>query len=331
MRLHSPREDILAAASAARSAKADLLISIGGGSVTDGTKAVNLCLDQNITEVQHFDKYVAKKDSKNPKWTYNKTISQIAIPTTLSAGEFTSIAGVTSLQLGHKQGFSHVGLQPVCVILDPELTLHTPEWLWLSTGVRSVDHCAEAICSINGHHLSTAVASGALRLLAQSLPKTKADPGDIDARLQCQIGSWQAIRTLMMGIHYGASHAIGHVQGAVANIPHGYTSCINLPYVLEYNQPEIPEKCAIVAECLGAPAGTSAAEAMDAFIRHCGLPRTLSDVNFPMDKFDLVCEGAMKDPWTACNPRKLATSEDVKIIMSMARDGKPNGTIKCRL
>ena len=325
MRSHSPREDVLLAAAAARSAGADLLISIGGGSVTDGTKAINLCLDQNITEIEQLDKYIVTKSYfETPNWVRKGCISQIAIPTTLSAGEFTHIAGVTSRQLGVKQGIAHPGLQPICVIFDPELTLHTPEWLWLSTGIRSVDHCTEAICSINGGHLSTAVASGALRLLAKALPKTKADPSDIDARLQCQIGSWQAIQTLMMGVHYGGSHAIGHVQGGTANIPHGYTSCINLPYILEYNQPEIPDKCSTVAECLGAGPGISAAEAMDALIRGCGMPRTLSDVDFPMDKFELVCEVSMKDPWTHCNPRKIASPEDVKIIMSMARDGEPN-------
>ena len=325
MRSHSPREDVLSAAAAARSAGADLLISIGGGSVTDGTKAINLCLDQNITEVEQLDKYIVRKSYfETPNWVHNGSISQIAIPTTLSAGEFTNIADIRSLQLGVKQGIAHPGLQPICVIFDPELTLHTPEWLWLSTGIRSVDHCAEAICSTNSNHLSTAVASGALRLLAKALPKTKEDPSDIDARLQCQIGSWQAIQTLMMGVHYGGSHAIGHVQGATANIPNGYTSCINLPYILEYNQPEIPDKCLIIAECLGAGPGISAAEAMDSLIRGCGMPRTLSDVDFPMDKFDLVCEMSMKSKSLAYSPRAIASPEDVNIIMSMARDGKPN-------
>lgn len=332
MRSHSPREDVLSAAAAARAAGADLLISIGGGSVTDGTKAVNLCLDQNITDVEQFDKYLVRKSFfEAPNWNYKKSVLQIAIPTTLSAGEFTFIAGVTNLQTGVKEAISHPELQPISVILDPELTLHTPEWLWLSTGIRSVDHCAEAICSINGTHLSTVVASGALRLLAKALPKTKADSNDIDARLQCQIGSWQAIQTLLMGVEYGGSHSIGHVQGGTASIPHGYTSCINLPYILEYNEPEIPEKCSIVSECLGAGPDVSAAEAMDALIRGCGMPRTLSDVDFPMDKFNLVCELSMKDPWTASNPRKLASPEDVKIIMTMARDGKPNKEAMMRL
>lgn len=324
MRAHCPREDVLSATLAARQAQADLLVSIGGGSVTDGTKAVNMCLDQNISEVEEFDAYIGKSFFGPPEWEHNKSISQIAIPTTLSAGEFTHIAGVTDKKVNHKQIFANPEMQPISVIFDPELSVHTPNWLWLSTGIRSVDHCTEAICSINGHAYSEAVASGALRLLCNALPKTKLNPEDVASRLECQIGCWQAIQTLMMGVHYGASHAIGHVLGGTANIPHGYTSCINLPYVLEYNEPVIPEKCKIVADCLGVKNGASASQAMDSFIRGCGMPRTLADVDFPIGRFTEVCEKSMLDPWTATNPRPLKSPQDIAIIMGMARDGKSN-------
>ena len=295
--------------------------------MTDGTKAINMALERNLTEVDQFDNYIGKSFFGPDEWSHSGAMRQVAVPTTLSAGEFTHISGVTSLQLEHKQLYANSKLQPCTVIFDPELSVHTPEWLWLSTGIRSVDHSAEAMCSINGTHLSMAVASSALRLLSSALPKTKADPTDIDARLKCQIGCWQAVSTLMMGVHYGGSHAIGHVLGGTADIPHGYTSCINLPYVLEYNEPEIPEQCVAVAEALGSAdpsAPLAAAHAMDKLIRDLGMPRTLSDVEFPMDKFDQVCELSMSDPWTGTNPRPIASPEDVKTILTMAKEGKPN-------
>lgn len=327
MGAHSPRKDVLSAADAARAANADLLVSIGGGSVTDGTKAVNMCIEKNVKSVDDFDALVGKSFFGPPEWEHTgKAPKQIAIPTTLSAGEFTPIAGVTDTRnpdKSHKELFCHpLHMQPVCVIFDPALSVHTPEWLWLSTGIRSVDHCTEAICSINGHHLSTAVASSALSLLAKALPKTKANKNDLDARVQCQIGCWQAITTLTMGVHYGGSHAIGHILGGTADVPHGYTSCINLPYVLEYNKVEIPDKVATVANALGSD--KSGDVAMDALIRGLGMPRTLGDVDFPMDKLDLCAEYSMKDPWTATNPRPLKTPADVKIILDMAKNGTPN-------
>ena len=122
------------------------------------------------------------------------------------------------------------------------------------SGVERTNHEATAPPHL---HLHTSTSTC---LFAKALPKTKADPSDIDARLQCQIGSWQAIQTLMMGVNYGGSHAIGHVQGGTATLMATHL-CINLPYILEYNQPEIPDKCSIVAECLGAGPGISAADA----------------------------------------------------------------------
>jgi alcohol dehydrogenase class IV len=64
----------------------------------------------------------------------------VAIPTTLSGGEFTQICGVTNTDVSppRKEGFVHALLRPTHVLLDPSLTVHTPEWLFLSTGVRAV-------------------------------------------------------------------------------------------------------------------------------------------------------------------------------------------------
>lgn len=126
-----------------------------------------------------------------------------------------------------------------------------------------------------------------------------------------------------MRVHYGASHAIGHVLGGTANVPHGYTSCVNLPYVLKYNEGAIPEKCAAVARAFGRP-GEPACDVVDAFIRGLGMPRTLGDVGFPMEQLAQVAELSMKDPWIHTNPRKIAGPDDVRVILEMARDGQPN-------
>lgn len=328
---HTPREDVLSAAAAAREAGADLLVSIGGGSVTDGTKAVNLCLDRDVRTVAGLDRYVGQDVFGPDEYAMGGGVRHVAVPTTLSAGEFTRIVGVTNKATEHKELFAHTQIQPCSVIFDPELSLHTPEWLWLSTGIRSVDHATEALCSINANPYSSSVAAAALRLLAAALPKTKANPHDLQARLECQIGCWQAVSTVMMGVHYGASHAIGHVLGGTADVPHGYTSCINLPYVLQYNAEAIPGQCRAVADALGAGPGETAAEAMDALIRGLGMPRTLSDVDFPEGRFEQVCELSMKDPWTLTNPRPITSPDDVRVILEMARDGVPNSSRMAQL
>ena len=80
------------------------------------------------------------------------------MPTTLSAGEFSAISGVTDERHHVKELFRHPGIIPAAVILDPALTLHTPEWLFLSTGIRAVDHCVEGICAAEAHPFADAQA-----------------------------------------------------------------------------------------------------------------------------------------------------------------------------
>jgi alcohol dehydrogenase class IV len=143
----------------------------------------------------------------------------ICIPTTLSGGEFNALSGVTDEKTLHKQGYQHRLMAPVAVILDPAITVHTPHWLWLSTGVRSVDHAVETLASTRSNPFCDGVADSALRLLAEGLPRAKADPGDLDGRLKCQIGAWQSMIPIVGGVPMGASHAIGHVLGGACDVP----------------------------------------------------------------------------------------------------------------
>ena len=164
------------------------------------------------------------------------TVPQVTVPTTLSAGEFSAIAGVTDERHRVKELIRHPGIIPRTVVLDPAVTVHTPEWLWLSTGIRAVDHCVEGICSGEANPYADAQALHGLSLLARGLPRVKADPSDLEARLDCQIGSWLSMGPLASGVPMGASHGIGYVLGAMFDIPHGHTSCIMLPAVMRWNK-----------------------------------------------------------------------------------------------
>ena len=161
------------------------------------------------------------------------------------------------------------------MILDPAITVHTPEWLFLSTGIRAVDHCVEGICSNEAHPYADAQALRGLTLLARGLPRVKADPSDLQARLDCQLGSWLSMGPLASGVPMGASHGIGYVLGAVFDIPHGHTSCIMLPAVMRWNKSVNAEKQALVAAAMGHP-GEDAGDVLDAFIAGLGMPRSLA-------------------------------------------------------
>ena len=186
---HTPRTDVVAAANMAREAGADLIVTLGSGSVTDAAKMVGLCLGNNITAPEQLDLYrarVAADGTAQRPPVKPPGVRMIAIPTTLSAGEFSAGAGCTDTARHVKESYSHPQMIPRTVILDPAAAEPTPEWLFLSTGIRAVDHAVEDICSIDGQPISEGAAYHALRLLGKGLPAVKADSGDREARLDCQ-------------------------------------------------------------------------------------------------------------------------------------------------
>jgi maleylacetate reductase len=206
---------------------------------------------------------------------------------------------------------------PRAAILDPAVTLHTPQWLWLSTGIRAVDHCVEGLCSCEAHPYADAQALKGLSMLAQALPRVKADPRDLDARMDCQIGTWLSMGPLSSGVPMGASHGIGYVLGAVFDVPHGYTSCVMLPSVMRWNKPDNAKRQALVAAAMGQP-GKDAADVLDDFIRSLGMPRSLQDVRIGPEHFDRIAELAMATPWIPRNPRRIDGPAQVREILLLA-------------
>jgi maleylacetate reductase len=311
MPAHSPRSAVIAAAEQAREARADLIVTLGGGSITDGAKAVQLCLANDIRTPADMDRIRGQSDVKPP------TVRQISIPTTLSAGEFSAIAGVTNEETKVKEMFRHPLTIPQAVVLDPEVTRHTPMWLLLSTGIRAVDHCVEGVCSNESTEYSNASSLHGLSLLVRGLPRVKADPSDMAARLDCQTGSWLSMAGIAAGVPMGASHGIGYVLGAVFDVPHGHTSCIMLPSVMRWNRPANADRQALIATAMGHP-GKDAGDVLDQFIRGLDMPRSLSDVKIGREHFDRIAKQAMGTPWVPRNPRPIPTPAEVKEILELA-------------
>ena len=317
---HTPREAVIAAAAQAREAKADLIVTLGGGSITDGAKAVQLCLANDIRSAADLDRVRSVKQADGtmgPPPMNPPTVRQISVPTTLSAGEFSAISGVTDERTKVKELFRHPGIIPQAVALDPAVTVHTPMWLWLSTGIRAVDHCVEGVCSGEANPYGDASALHGLSLLARGLPRVKADPGDLQARLDCQLGSWLSMGPLAGGVPMGASHGIGYVLGAVFDIPHGHTSCIMLPSVMRWNKSANAERQALISAAMGHP-GRDAGDVLDEFIRGLGMPRSLSEVNVGKEHFERIATQSMGTPWIPRNPRRIEGPPQVMEILEMA-------------
>jgi maleylacetate reductase len=312
---HTPREAVIAASEQARAADADLIVTVGGGSITDGAKAVQLCLANNIRTAEDIERLKASKGVVPAMEA--PTVRQISVPTTIAGGEFSAIAGVTNQQTKVKELLRHDLVMPRAAILDPAVTVHTPEWLFLSTGIRAVDHCVEGLCSREAHPYTDAQAVKGLSMLAQALPRVKADAKDLDARMDCQIGTWLSMGALSAGVPMGGSHGIGYVLGAAFGVPHGYTSCVMLPAVMRWNKPDNAERQELVSAAMGHP-GEDAAEVLDWFIRDLGMPRSLQEVKIGPEHFDRIAEQAMGTPWIPRNPRKIDSPAQVREILLLA-------------
>lgn len=317
---HTPRIDVVAAANAAREAGADLILTAGGGSVTDAAKMVCLCLANDVTDPAQLDAYRIRiaADGKSVRPAYKApTVGSVIVPTTLSAGEFAAGAGCTDTVRQVKEAYAHPKAFPRTVILDPAVTVHTPAWLWLSTGIRAVDHAVEDLCSVNAKPFSDGTSLHALRLLGAGLLAVKADPANRAARLDCQLGAWMSIIGSSAGVEKGASHGIGHVLGGTAGVPHGYTSCVMLPHVLRFNQSVNGERQKWVSEALGRP-GVPAAEVLSELIGALGLPRTLREVGVKPEMLDRIAEESMHDRWVHTNPRKIEGPHVVRTLLDAA-------------
>ena len=325
---HVHRESVLRAAAAARDIGADGIVSFGGGTPNDTAKAVLLALADEVTEHSHFDR-------QRVKFTYpasvevppvrGTTLPMVAISTTLSGGEFTHFAGITDERRKVKDLYIDTKLAAKAVFLDPELTLHTPLWLWLSTGMRAVDHCIEALCSTTAHPFTDGLATHALRLLNRQLRACKAAPENLEVRTQAQLAAWMSVCGLA-NVTVGLSHGIGHQLGARNNVPHGHTSCVMMPAVMDYNKNHVGDRQAWIADVMDcdlhdvSPTQAAAAgrDAVVQLVRDLALPSRLRDVGVGREDFAAIAHDAMQDLVVATNPRPVTSVEDVIELLEAA-------------
>lgn len=316
---HVPRESVIALVETMRDTDADLVLTVGGGTCIDSVKMALLCLAENITEADQLEKFAIRVNESGERETpfvRNPPIRQIVAPTTLSGAEFSDLSGCVDTSSQVKQLFSGTEICPATVILDPEITVHTPDDLWLSTGVRAIDHAVETLCSTGAMSLTDAGALHAIRLLGETLLINKTEPDNLEKRLDSQTAIPLAC-TGLNRVPYGASHGIGHQLGAVAGVPHGYTSCILLPHVMAYNLSATGDKQQLISEVLGAP-DIRAGELIAKIIKDLGMPTRLRDVGVKEDHFQAIAEGSLLNAWVRANPQPIDQVEQVLQILEAA-------------
>lgn len=267
MRAHAPRVDVDAAIATVGECDADLLIGYGGSSVTDATKIV------------------AVRSRAEP-------IPHVLVPTTLSSGEWTPASGMTGDVPGVKTYVVDPAMAPFAIVLDPVITLDTPRDLWLSTGMKAIDHACEAMWGPRAHPVTDTLAIQAVRTLRRALPRTAAVPDDLEARLDAQIAGWMSMAGVV-NVRVHLSHTLGHQIGARWDVPHGITSGITLPPVMRYVEAENPVGVATVAAAFDAASVAAGADAITTLVADLGLPTRLRDVGADPADFPAVAQATL--------------------------------------
>lgn len=316
---HAPRECAVAAADLARRAGADLLLAVGGGSVIDAAKAALLCLRHGYTTTDQLEPHanVRIPDNGHAPTDAHQWRRLIAVPTTLSAAEFASTAGLTEPSRGLKQAFSNPMQMPQAVILDPAMTLSTPPRLLKSTGMKAIDHAAERLTSKAANDYSNVVSESALHLLAEGLARLDRYPEDLSLRSRLQYGMFMSMSGAAAGVAVNVSHALGHVLGGHSRVPHGETTGLVLPSVLTWNREFTGEAQARIASALGA-SSVDAAVAIRSLAQQLLLPTRLRDVGVARNQLSELARKAMHEPLLANSSRPVEGPADLEAILESA-------------
>ncbi|KAF2767452.1 Dehydroquinate synthase-like protein [Teratosphaeria nubilosa] len=326
---HSPYSDVVEIAHLLQNTDADCLLSIGSSSYNDASKIASKLANTLLPGSTDTDMEAIVDQEKGKATTNDAKVKVIQAPTSLSAAEWNGTASATNSD-GKKQHFglaSHKEGAPDLIVMDPELASTAPETLWLSSGVRCVDHCIEIACNKDCKPEDQAVALAGLSKMLKGLLQYKQGIGEDRQKFvrgisEAQKGSREAIQALIVSNNtLGPSHAIGHQLGSVAGVMHGMTSCILLAPTMRYSAETWPRTREVQAKILKVFNETlgwqesNAADALTKFVEQLGLPTRLSEVGVTdQPQIEKVAEKALTDIWGGGKPQITEKEEVMKIL-----------------
>lgn len=323
----APLSTAVEAARMALENEADTLVGVGGSTISDAARMIAVMMADGILSEERLRDLGHQFDGMlEPDLTGKDLPLQVSLPTTLSAGEFNQGGGnILDDRAGHKIRVRHPRLYADLIVLDPDLAMDTPDWLWLSTGVKALDHCIERLYCKGNQPAIDATSLMAAELLFNNLPKSAERFRDHDARLRCLMAAWMS----MMGatsVGSGLSHGLGHVIGVKYSVGHGYTSCVTQPYVMEFNRPASADKQALLARAAGIDirgmsdeaAAEAAAQVVSEFIMELGMPHRLRDLEIPREDFAEIAALTLRDGAGRNNPVPITSEEQVLAVLEKA-------------
>jgi len=324
----APLASAVAATQLALECGADTLVGVGGSTISDAARMIAVMMVEGLTSEEAVR---ARTDAHwrlaCPDLSARSLPLQVAVPTTLSAGEFNMGGGkVMDDRAGHMINIRDPRLFAHLLLLDPELTTGTPDWLWFSTGIKALDHSIERLYTRCHQPATDAPVLMGAELLFRYLPQSGEGNRDLNARLQCQIAAWLSMQGVP-NYGLGLSHALGHILGTRYGVAHGYTSCVTQPAVMVFNRPASAHKQAMLARAAGLDtrgmsdeaAAIAAAQAVSDLIRQLGMPAKLRDLEVvPRADFPVIAELTLQDGGCGANAVLVEHPEQVISVLEHA-------------
>lgn len=302
-----------------RQAGCDSIVAVGGGSVIDTAKGVNIVITERTDDLMKYSGAEMLKKQMRPF---------IVIPTTAGTGsEVTCVAVISDPDRHLKMSFTSNFLYPRAAILDPRMTLTLPPMITAATGMDALTHAMEAYISLQKNPLSDSYAMKAIEIIAKNLIAVVKDGNNRDGRLAL------ANASTMAGIAFsnamvGVVHNLGHATGGVCRVPHGVAMSIFLPFGLEYNQSKVGDQ---IAELLlplagsevysATPANQRAAkviavinEMKNELYELCKLPRTLKEAGVAPEKLPDIARTALNDGASTYNVEEIDYEDALRLL-----------------
>ncbi|MFM4966534.1 iron-containing alcohol dehydrogenase [Aeromonas veronii] len=279
----------------------DSLVALGGGSVIDTAKAVNILTSMGGDHLLDY----------SGAGCLTRPLKPLAVvPTTAGTGsEVTLVAVIKDEASGRKVPFTSPFLLPQLAVLDPRLTQGLPLNITAATAMDAMTHAIEAFIGTAKNPVSDALALMAVEKIASALPQIIHDPQNKQLRLQLAEGSTLAGMAFSNSM-VGLVHALGHSLGARCHLPHGLCMNLFLPTVLDYNRPEVDSELArLLLPLVGAErfAATPAHQRAEATITAI---RTLRDTLWQAVKLPrTMCEAGVSDRSLLTEIRDLAVND----------------------
>jgi hydroxyacid-oxoacid transhydrogenase len=323
----------------------DGIVAVGGGSVIDTAKAVNLYTTYPPAEFLDYVNAPIGKAMPVP----GPLKPLIAIPTTAGTGsETTGVSIFDYTALHAKTGIASRRLKPTLGILDPENTRTMPAAVAASSGLDILSHAVESFTAIpytsrprpesptlrpayqGSNPISDIWALQALRISARYLIRAVEDPDDDEARAQmilaaayAGVGFGNAGVHLPHGMSYAVSGLVKHYRAPGYSsdhplIPHGVSVILNAPAVFRFTAAANAARHLQAAEALGAnvagareaDAGKILAARIVWFMQRLGIPNGLKAVGYTSADIPNLVEGTQpQHRVTKLSPRPAGRDE----------------------